>query len=302
MDVHLPIAGISVNLLLRLGPGGAVGSLSGVPGVVPAIAPIRPAPGAGIGRSRRGRWRLIITLWLALLVPGAAEPRAQALVADLSHHLIAITTAFVGTNVVLFGVAEGGGDIVVTVQGPRQDQVVRRKSRIAGIWVNWDSLAFRRVPSYYAVASTGPLDKIARPDVQANLEIGVEHLKLEPIDAATLEISDIAAFQDALIRRKQEQGLYSRTPGLINFVGNELFRTTLAFPANVPPGIYQVQVFELKDGFAADAQRSTLVVSKVGLEADLFDFAQHRAPLYGLTAIALAIVSGWLASVIFRRG
>ena len=106
--------------------------------------------------SRRGHCRLIITLWLAMLVPGAAEPRAQALVADLSHHLIAITTAFVGTNVVLFGVADGGGDIIVTVQGPRQDQVVRRKSRIAGIWVNWGSLAFRRVPGYYAVASTGP--------------------------------------------------------------------------------------------------------------------------------------------------
>jgi Putative transmembrane protein (Alph_Pro_TM) len=61
-------------------------------------------------------------------------------------------------------------------------------------------------------------------------------------------------------------------------------------------------VFELHDGFAADAQRSTLVVSKVGLEADIYDFAQQRAFLYGLTAIALAIVSGWLAGVIFRRG
>ena len=80
------------------------------------------------------------------------------------------------------------------------------------------------------------------------------------------------------MRRKQEQGLYSRQPAPINFIGEELFRTTLVFPANVPPGIYQVQVFELQDGFAADAQRSTLVVSKVGLEADIYDFAQHRAP------------------------
>jgi uncharacterized protein (TIGR02186 family) len=248
---------------------------------------------------RRGR---LTVLGLAVLLAGSAEPRAQALVADLSHHLIAITTAFVGTNVVLFGVAEGGGDIVVTVHGPRQDQVVRRKSRVAGIWVNRESLAFRRVPSYYAVASTGPLEQIARPDVLMRLEMGTEQLRLEPIDATGLEINEIAAFQDALIRRKQDQGLYSRTPGHINFIGDELFRTTLVFPANVPPGIYQVQVFEFQDGFAADAQRSTLVVSKVGLEADLFDFAHQRAPLYGVAAIALAILAGWLASVIFRRG
>ena len=43
-------------------------------------------------------------------------------------------------------------------------------------------------------------------------------------------------------------------------------------------------------------------MSKVGLEADIYDFAQHRGWLYGLTAIAMAILSGWLAGVIFRRG
>jgi uncharacterized protein (TIGR02186 family) len=246
--------------------------------------------------------RMIVLLALATALPPRDAPRAQSLVADLSHHLIAITTAFVGTQVVAFGVAEAGGDIVVTVQGPRENVIVRRKSRVAGIWVNRERLAFRRVPAYYAVASTGPLEQIARPDVLAQLDIGTEYLDLEPIDASGLEISEIAAFRAALVRRKQEQGLYSREPVPINFVGEELFRTTLNFPANVPPGIYQVQVFELEDGFAADAQRSTLVVSKVGLEADIYDFAQQRASLYGLMAITLAIVSGWLAGVIFRRG
>ena len=252
--------------------------------------------------ARSSLTQLLLTVVLAAALPPGDAPRAQSLVADLSHHLIAITTAFVGTQVVAFGVAKGGGDIVVTVQGPREEVIVRRKSRVAGIWVNREGMAFRRVPAYYAVASTGPLERIARPDVLAQLEIGTEYLDLEPIDASGFEISEIEAFRDALVRRKQEQGLYSRKPAPINFVGDQLFRTTLVFPANVPPGIYQVQVFELQDGFAADAQRSTLVVSKVGLEADIYDFAQQRAPLYGLTAIVLAIVSGWLASVIFRRG
>jgi uncharacterized protein (TIGR02186 family) len=244
---------------------------------------------------------LLAALGLALLPAGAA-PQDESLVADLSHHLIAITTAFVGTQVVAFGVAERGRDIIVTVQGPREDLVVRRKSRIAGVWLNRDRLAFARVPAYYAVASTGPLEEIARPAVLAQLEIGTAYLDLEPIDASGVELSEIASFRDALVRRKQEQGLYSRKPGPINFIGEELFRTNLVFPANVPPGIYQVQVFELQDGFAGDAQRSTLVVSKVGFEADIYDYAQHRAALYGLAAIVIAIVAGWLAGVIFRRG
>jgi uncharacterized protein (TIGR02186 family) len=250
---------------------------------------------------RPGLIRLAAVLALAVLPAGAA-PRGQSLVADLSHHLIAITTAFVGTQVVAFGVAESGHDVIVTVQGPRENLVVRRKARIAGVWINRDRLAFARVPAYYAVASTGPLEEIARPDVLAQLEIGTAFLDLEPVDAGSLEISEIEAFRDALVRRKQEQGLFSREPGQINFIGEELFRTNLVFPANVPPGIYQVQVFELQDGFAGDAQRSTLVVSKVGFEADIYDFAQHRAALYGLAAIALAVVAGWLAGVMFRRG
>ena len=238
---------------------------------------------------------------LLALALAAAPARADNLVADLSEHLIAITTAFVGADVVLFGTSDGGADIVITVVGPREDQIVRRKDRIAGIWVNRESLEFARVPSYYAVASSAPLEKIARPEVLARHELGVEHVRLEPIDASDLEESQINVFREALVRNKQRQRLYSSAPPPVSFLGPRLFRTTLNFPANVQPGIYQVQVFELEDGYVKDAQRSALVISKVGFEADVFDFAQQRAPLYGLLAILMAVSLGWLAGVIFRR-
>ena len=254
---------------------------------------------------RRARHSLealtIVTVLLAAL-RADSDARADALVADLSQHLIAITTAFVGTNVVVFGMGSGDGDIVVTVHGPREDQIVRRKARVAGIWINRSRLAFAKVPAYYAVASSGPPEAIAHPDVLARHEIGVEHLKLKPIEAAGLGKRAIAAFQDALVRNKQRQSLYSRMPVPVNFIGPKLFRTTLNFPANVPPGIYRVQVFELSEGQVTGAQRSNLVISKIGLEADIFDFAQQQSALYGLLAIALSLSLGWLAGVIFRKG
>ena len=253
-------------------------------------------------RLRRGLEALTILAILLGALRADSDVRANALVADLSQHLIAITTAFVGTNVVLFGTSDGDGDIVVTVHGPREVQIVRRKAQVAGIWINRTRLAFADVPGYYAVASSGPLEAIAHPDVLARHEIGVEHLKLKPIDATGFEISEIAAFQDALVRNKQRQDLYSRTPAPVNFIGPRLFRATLSFPANVPPGIYRVQVFELSDGQVTDAQRSTLVISKIGLEADIYDFAQQQSALYGLLAVALSLTLGWLAGVIFRKG
>jgi uncharacterized protein (TIGR02186 family) len=255
-----------------------------------------------MARPRHGLGALTILVMLLGALRADSDARANALVADLSQHLIAITTAFVGTNVVLFGTSDGDGDIVVTVHGPREDQVVRRKAQVAGIWINRTSLGFADVPAYYAVASSGPLEAVAAPDVLARHEMGVEHLKLRPIDATALEISEITAFQDALVRNKQRQDLYSPTPAPVNFIGSRLFRATLSFPANVPPGIYQVQVFELSDGQVTDAQRSNLVISKVGLEADIYDFAQHQGALYGLLAVALSLTLGWLAGVVFRKG
>jgi uncharacterized protein (TIGR02186 family) len=251
-------------------------------------------------RHLAGRIATGVLLVLALACQPARTD--EALVADLSEHLIAITTAFVGTTVVLFGTSDGEHDIAVTIHGPRQDQVVRRKARIAGIWVNRDELTFKSVPSFYAVATSRPLARFARPDVMARHELGLEHLRLDPLNAEGLDIGGITAFRDALIRNKQRQDLYSEEPGIVRFIGPRLFRTSIDFPANVPPGIYQVQVFELEEGQVTDAQRSTLVISKVGLEADIFDFAQQRSALYGLVAIALALASGWLAGVIFRRG
>ena len=251
------------------------------------------------------RTDLSVLAVLALLAQSAwssGAARANTLAADLSAHLIAITTAFVGTNVVLFGTIDDDADIVVTVHGPRQDQMVRRKSEVLGIWINRDRLAFADVPGYYAVASSGPLDMIAHPDVIARHEFGPEHLTLQPIEGSGLEISEIAAFQDALVRNKERQNLYTVEPEPVNFIGPNLFRTTLSFPANVPPGLYKVQVFALRDGQVVGAQRSTLVISKIGVEADIYDFAKEQGALYGLLAIALSVTLGWLAGVIFRRG
>ena len=60
-------------------------------------------------QSRMGRIGIIgLRLSFALLLAGLARPAsAQAVVADLSDHLIAVTTGFAGTKLLLFGAIEG---------------------------------------------------------------------------------------------------------------------------------------------------------------------------------------------------
>jgi uncharacterized protein (TIGR02186 family) len=231
----------------------------------------------------------------ALVGPGQANP----LVADLSKHLVAITTGFAGTDVLLFGATDGPGDVVVVVRGPMNRHVLHRKSRVAGIWVNTATMTFESVPSFFAVASSRPLEEIANANVRARNQMEVGHLIDLPDAKASANVA--AEWENALIRNKQRSGLYRIEPARVTFSGPQLFRTDMFFPANVPTGSYQVNVYLLREGQVVSAQTTPLIISKVGVEADIYLFAHEQSAWYGLIAILLALLAGWLAHIAFRR-
>jgi len=247
--------------------------------------------------------RLIVPLALVLVLVGqASTARATGFIADLSHHLIAITTAFTGSNVLLFGALdEAGGDVVVVVRGPESEATVRRKSRIGPVWLNTDELTFANAPAFYAVAASGRLAAIMDLDDRVRFRIGTENLGLRPVDGIERSPAELESFREALVRNKARDDLYAIEVAPIRFLGDRLFRTTLSFPANVPPGNYQVEVLQLDEGTVVAAQTSVLVISKVGLEAEIFDAARTAPALYGLVSVLLAIGAGWTAGVVFKK-
>lgn len=238
-------------------------------------------------------------LIVVVLVCGAAPVARAQLVADLSEHLIAITTGFVGTDVLLFGAIEGPGDVVVVVRGPSRTEIVRRKARIAGIWVNEREMVLNNVPSFYVVASAKPLTEILSTVSRTRHEIGFDFLHFNPTRAAPP--AEVEEFRRALIRNKENDDLYTEETGKVSFLGSRLFRTRIYFPSNVPTGTYTADVFLVRDGNVVSAQSTPLIVSKVGFGAELFDFAHRRPALYGLLAVVVALAAGWLAGVAFRR-
>ena len=239
-----------------------------------------------------------VLLASALLAPGAV--RAQTLSADLSSHLVAITTGFTGTSVVLFGATDGTGDVVATVRGPERDMVVRRKSQVLGIWINTRQVGFSAVPSYYALYTSRPLEEIAPPAMQAMHQIGLDNLRITPA-ATSRAIADLGEFRSALFAEQERQRLYAREPGHIVFLGDRLFRATIDFPADVPTGDYLVEVFLVRDKVIVSGQTTPLVVAEIGVDAEVNDFAQRQAWLYGIIAVAIAAAAGWVASLPFRN-
>ena len=234
---------------------------------------------------------------LALLLPGQA--RAQALVADLSDHLIAITAGFSGTDVLLFGATEGEGDVIVILRGPEVPVAVRRKTRAVGIWVNTERIEFTGAPAFYRVAASRPLEEIANPTLRVRHQISVDQIRV--VAERELTPTKFNNFRDGLLRNKLREGLYSAEVGKVSFLGPRLFRTKIYLPANVPPGSYTVEVLLVRNSQVIAAQTTPMFVSKTGIGADVYDFAHRHAAVYGLVAVLIAVTAGWAAGAVFRR-
>jgi uncharacterized protein (TIGR02186 family) len=245
----------------------------------------------------RGRLLRVLLLLAGLGAPSPAA--AQALVADLSDHLVAVSTGFAGAELLLFGAVEGEGDVVVVVRGPEERATVRRKQRVLGLWINTEELTIGEVPSFYALAASKPLDQLAPERTLARQQIGLAHVRFQVPPGISRR--EAAEFQAGLIRNKRRQGLYALGVGTVTFLGGRLFRADVLLPSNVPTGSYTVTVYLLRQGEVVSAQTTPLDVSKVGVGARIYDVAHRHAAAYGLLAISIAVAGGWIAGTVFRR-
>ncbi len=244
-------------------------------------------------------------LAVLMLLAAAGPAAAGQFVVDVSERTVAITAGFTGANLVVFGTtAEAHGAIgephgvVIVIRGPAQSTTVRRKERDFGIWANRGGVTFPEAPAFVWVAASEGLAERPVREVLAAHSIGEDFLTPAPADA---NLDDLEVFQAALVRRKQANGLYAAEFGRIDFLGQHLFRTSVAFPANVPVGGYRIEVFELRSGAVINATASALHIRKAGLEAAVFRFAHDFPILHGFVAILAALMAGWLAGVIARR-
>lgn len=240
---------------------------------------------------------LLLSASLACGGASAAEPVR----ADLSDHVVAITTGFTGTSLVLFGTRQEPGEIVIVVRGPTAGAVVRRRHHVLGFWLNTEGATFDDVPAFYATISNRPPDQIASEAILRLHRIGIDNLHPRLRDRGDLGAKREAGYRAALVRRQEREGRFVEQVGTIAFLGEHLFRTTVAFPSNVPVGTYAVEIFLFRDGALVAGQTVPLTVTEAGVDSNVSQFAQDEALIYGLIAVAATAMAGWLASLPFRN-
>jgi uncharacterized protein (TIGR02186 family) len=245
-----------------------------------------------------------------LLGNAGAAAAAERLVASLTNHRVMITSNYTGGELVLFGTVErdaaGAGrkgpyDIVATVTGPRETLRTRRKQRVLGIWVNTEARTFVDPPSYLAVLASRPLEAIANAETRRRLQLGIADTPLpELIHNDIGEVSN-DPFRAALLRLMRERDLYSEEPNGVTFLTPTLFRAAISLPAQVPIGSYNVDVKLFADGNMIAHTNSAFEIVKVGFEQFVVNAARDYGLLYGFATALMALCTGWIASVAFRR-
>ncbi len=242
--------------------------------------------------------------WLALALCLAASPtHAETLSVALSRDEIAIGSSFTGTRLSLFGVVErdentvarpGAYEVIVAVRGPDKQVLVQERMRRFGIWVNDAGELFDKMPSYYGLFST--------PGARALIED--DNGVARRLSLAMLGDGDGARerHRAALAEQHRAHGLYVEELDGVEKLSRTFFRTEIPLPPLLADGPYRVFVFLYAGDTSVAQTELQFKVHKTGFEQRVYEWSRTTPLFYGLGAVALALFTGYVGGVVFRRG
>jgi len=274
----------------------------------PARGSLHHPRNRGDGMIARAPLTLIGLLLGAALAASPAQ--AERLIVSVSNHRVTVTPNYSGEELVLFGSVEKDAttpanrtyDLVVTVAGPRADMVTRRKERRFGIWINTDSRQFLKVPAYLALFSNRPFDAIASPEVQRRQQLGLNNVLLtQRVGSDYADVVPDDAFRSAFVRLRKQHGLYREETSAVTFLTPTLSAPAFRCRPRWPIGLYNVEIKLFADGAMVAKTDTAFEIVKVGFEQFVATTAQQHGFVYGLITAFMALMTGWMASIVFRK-
>jgi len=251
--------------------------------------------------------KLLAALVMLVLLAGTA--RAERLVTTLSSQDIEITSSFDGATLTMFGSIEpdrGAGrdtvagpfNVVIVVEGPLADRVARQKTNQFGIWINTDQVIFERFPSFFHVLASGRLRDITDP-----VTLTAENIlpEVQARHSAVAGWWKSVVFGRELVRLMSVRGLFGVNEQAVQFLSDTTYIARLNLPSDIANGPFITHTYLFKGGMVVARSSEGFSVRKTGFERFLGLAAIQQPLLYGIVCVILAIGTGWLGGVVFRR-
>jgi uncharacterized protein (TIGR02186 family) len=245
-----------------------------------------------------GRWGLFLVIfWVSSLLPAMSGATDGDLL--LNPTSIAIGSFFQGAELQVKAVIPGNAEAVIEVRGPQREEHLVRKGRRWGMWMNAGDLTISDIPSLYFYAATNPA-----LTTMPSAPWGYAALERQGHMTGALQPEGEAFFFKQFIALKESEGMYRSGPdGVVTEPGPEgTKRLTKVFwlPARVPPGVYQVFVRVVQDDGTVVAKQQEIKIAKVGLPSLVSSMAHEQAVLYGVVAVIIALMAGFLMGFFFK--
>src|SRR4029453_5320333 len=161
---------------------------------------------------------------------------------------------------------------------------------------------FLRGPAYLAIFSDRPIDAIASPEVQRRQQLGMNNVVLtQRVGPDYADVGPADPCRPAFIRLRSQRGLYRESSSAVTFLTPTLFRSGIPLPAEVPIGTYTVDIKLFADGQLVTRAETAFEIVKVGFEQFVASTARQNGFAYGLATVAMALMTGWMASIVFRK-
>lgn len=192
---------------------------------------------------------------------------------------------------------------VIVLQAGHDNITLNRKGRVAGIWLNVAQVEVSNVPSVYIMAASDKLENICSPEVRKQLGLGIESLRDKMKFTCEKPLSGTEF--DEFLKLKTDGGTYNTNIDITlteDGSGRQDVSAVLPIPATVPPGTYTVVLYCFVDGHQVERGEAELTIERVGLAHLMANMAHNSSALYGLVAIAVAMLVGIGMGLVFNSG
>lgn len=249
----------------------------------------------------RHLWFFWLALGLLILAcPGlswAAAPSLQVTPATMD-----IGAFFEGAPMTVSGEIPQGAQAVLEVEGQPTVEHLLRKGRRGFLWMNVGEIKVQHAPTFYLVLSTAP-DLLAAG--AKNVPWGYQALQQRVKFSGLIQAKEYGRFFQEFLELKESEGLYGMAPGGLKVTpgpaGKALVRGTMQLPAKIVPGAYRVRLSVIPpNGGPPQVQEASLQVRMVGFPAMFSALAYEHGALYGILAVVIAIITGFVMGYLFK--